>query len=122
VHSLLGITDVDALQGHPSAGASWEGFVIEQVAALMPPGATLSYYRTAAGTEIDAVVEHGSRRIGIEVKFSSTPKPSRGFWQALEDLGVEQAYVVAPVAQAYPLAANVDVLPVTQLTPALLGA
>ncbi len=119
VHALLGLPTVDALQGHPVAGASWEGFVIEQVAALvatqMPPGATLAYYRTAAGTEIDAVVEAGSRRIGIEVKFSSAPKPTRGFWQALDDLGVTQAYVVAPVTDAYPLAANVEVLPVSQL-------
>lgn len=119
VHALLGLPTVDALQGHPVAGASWEGFVIEQVAALvatqMPPGATLAYYRTAAGTEIDAVVEAGSRRIGIEVKFSSAPKPTRGFWQALDDLGVTQAYVVAPVTEAYPLAANVEVLPVSQL-------
>lgn len=121
VHALLGIADIDALQGHPVAGASWEGFVIEQVAALMPADATLSFYRTAAGTELDAVVERGSRRIGIEVKFSSAPKPTRGFWQALEDLGVEQAYVVAPVAEPYPLARNVEVIPVTQLTPQRLG-
>jgi uncharacterized protein len=121
VHALLGITDIDALQGHPVAGASWEGFVIEQVAALMPADATLSFYRTAAGTELDAVVERGSRRIGIEVKFSSAPKPTRGFWQALEDLGVEQAYVVAPVAEPYPMARNVEVIPVTQLTPQRLG-
>lgn len=121
VHALLGIADIDALQGHPVAGASWEGFVIEQVAALMPADATLSFYRTAAGTELDAVVERGSRRIGIEVKFSSAPKPTRGFWQALEDLGVEQAYVVAPVADPYPLARNVEVIPVTQLTPQRLG-
>jgi predicted AAA+ superfamily ATPase len=87
----------------------------------MPADATLSFYRTAAGTELDAVVERGSRRIGIEVKFSSAPKPTRGFWQALEDLGVEQAYVVAPVAEPYPLARNVEVIPVTQLTPQRLG-
>ncbi len=126
VHALLGLAHVDALQGHPVAGASWEGFVVEQVAALMPAGATLSFYRTAAGTEIDAVVERGGnrgdRRIGIEAKFSSAPKPSRGFWQAIEDLGLDQAYVVAPVAAPYPLAANVDVIPVTHLTPGLLGA
>ena len=124
VHALLGLAHVDALQGHPVAGASWEGFVIEQVAAQMPPDATLSFYRTAAGTEIDAVVEsggdRGNRRIGIEAKFSSAPKPTKGFWQALEDLGVAKAYVVAPVTDAYPLAANVEVIPVTQLTQALL--
>ena len=121
LHALLGIGTLDDLQGHPVVGASWEGFVIEQVAAHMPTDATLSFYRTAAGTEIDAVVERSARRIGIEVKFSSAPKPAKGFWMALEDLGVSQAYVVAPVAEAYPLAANVEVLPVAQLSRALLG-
>ena len=121
LHALLGISTLDELQGHPISGASWEGFVIEQVAAHLPADATLSFYRTAAGTEIDAVVERGARRIGIEVKFSSAPKPAKGFWQALEDLGVAQAYVVAPVADAYPLAANVDVLPVAHLNSALLS-
>jgi uncharacterized protein len=121
VHALLDLPNGDALQGHPVAGASWEGFVIEQVAALMPTDARLSFYRTVAGTELDVVVEHGAKRIGIEVKFSSAPKPAKGFWQALEDLGVAKAYVIAPVAASYPLAANVEVLPVTQLTPQLLA-
>ena len=122
LHALLGISTLDELQGHPIVGASWEGFVIEQVAAHMPADATLSFYRTAAGTEIDAVVERGNRRVGVEVKFSSTPQPTKGFWTALEDLGVHQAYVVAPVAHAYPLAANVEVLPVAQLSSALLDS
>ena len=73
------------------------------------------------GLSLDAVVECGDKRIGIEVKFSSTPKPARGFWQALDDLGIAQAYVIAPVAQAYPLAPNIEVLPLTQLTTQLLG-
>ena len=115
VHALLGIDSIDALQGHPIAGASWEGFVIEQIAAQLPPGATLSFYRTAAGTELDAVVDVGTQRIGIEIKFSLTPRVSKGFWLALEDLAVHRAYVVAPVAEAYPLAENVDVVPLAGL-------
>ncbi len=112
LHALLNIDSVDTLQGHPIAGPSWEGFVIEQVAAQLPQGATLSHYRTAAGTELDLVVETGPERIGIEVKFSSAPQPTKGFWIALQDLGVHRAYVVAPVAEPYPLAANVEVVPI----------
>ena len=115
VHALLGIDSLDALQGHPIAGASWEGFVLEQIAAQLPAGATLSFYRTAAGTELDAVVEIGQERIGIEIKFSLSPKVSKGFWLALEDLGVQRACVVAPVTESYPLAANVDVTPLAGL-------
>ena len=56
------------------------------------------------------MVEQADRRIGVEVKLSTAPKVSRGFWQACEDLGLANAYVVAPVLEAYPLAANVEVI------------
>lgn len=112
LHALLGLASVRDLQGHPVAGASWEGFVIEQVAAALPPEAQLGFYRTAAGTELDLVVQHCGRQLGIEIKFSAAPKPLKGFWQALQDLQITQAVVVAPVQRRYPLAAGVDVLPV----------
>lgn len=112
LHALLGLATVRQLQGHPVAGASWEGFVVEQVAAALPPGAQIGFYRTAAGAEIDMVIETPSAKIGIEIKFSSSPKPTKGFWQALQDLAIERAFVVAPVERRYPLASGVEVLPV----------
>ena len=111
LHALLGLATVRQLQGHPVAGASWEGFVVEQVAAALPAGAQIGFYRTAAGAELDLVVEGTAGRIGIEIKFSASPKPTRGFWQALQDLSIEQAFVVAPVPLRYPLAPGVEVLP-----------
>jgi len=111
LHALLGLATVRQLQGHPVAGASWEGFVVEQVAAALPAGAQIGFYRTAAGAELDLVVEGTAGRIGIEIKFSASPKPTRGFWQALQDLSIEQAFVVAPVPRRYPLAPGVEVLP-----------
>jgi len=115
LHALLGLATVRDLQGHPVAGSSWEGFVVEQVAAQLPADAQLSFYRTAVGAEIDLVIEHRGRKVAVEVKFSSTPKPARGFWQALKDLRIERAYVVAPVVRSYPLAEGVDVLPLQEL-------
>ncbi len=112
LHALLGLASVQQLQGHPVAGASWEGFVVEQVAAALPAEAQLGFYRTAAGTELDLVVEHRGRKLGIEIKFSSAPKPLKGFWNALQDLQLDAAWVVAPVAHRYPLAEGVDVVPV----------
>jgi hypothetical protein len=112
LHCLLGIRSVDDLQGHPIAGASWEGFVIEQIAGLAPEGTHLSFYRTAAGAELDLVLERGQRKLGFEIKFSVAPKPAKGFWTALDDLDLEHAYVVAPVRESYPLADGVDVVPV----------
>ena len=115
LHALLGLATVRELQGHPVAGASWEGFVVEQVAAQLPADAQLSFYRTAVGAEIDLIVEHRGRTLAVEIKFSSAPKPARGFWQALQDLGIERAFVVAPVTRRYPLAEGVEVLPLQEL-------
>jgi len=110
LHALLGIDTLDDLNGHPVAGLSWEGFVIEQILATLPPLATAGFYRTSAGTELDLVVDHAGKRIGFEIKLSTAPTVSRGFWNACEDLGVSQAYVVAPVLAPYPLAENVEVI------------
>ena len=115
LHALLGVATVQELQGHPIAGASWEGFVVEQVAAALPHDAQLSFYRTAAGTELDLVIERASRKVGVEIKFASAPKPTKGFWQALQDLQIDRAYVIAPVPRRYPLADRVDVVPVSEV-------
>ena len=115
LHALLGISTVTELQGHPIAGASWEGFVVEQIAALAPQGSQIGFYRTASGAEIDVVLTTGSRRVGFEIKFSAAPKPARGFWQARQDLRLDSAYVVAPVRARYPLAEGVEVVPVQAL-------
>lgn len=110
LHALLGIADAEALAGHPAAGASWEGFVIEQVCARLPAHVPVSVYRTAAGAELDLVVQAGGERIGIEAKLSSAPTVTKGFWQACEDVGVSRAYVVAPVREGWPLSESVDVV------------
>jgi len=119
LHALLGVMTVADLQGHPIAGASWEGFVVEQVAAQLPPEAQLGFYRTAAGAEVDLVIEHRSRRIGVEIKFSAAPKPTKGFWEALKDLRLDKAYVIAPVQRRYALADGVEVLPALEVADVL---
>ncbi len=72
--------------------------MVEQIANQLPRSARMNFYRTAAGTEMDVVVEMGQRKIGFEAKFSSAPKVTKGFWQACDDLQLDAAYVVAPVA------------------------
>ena len=110
LHHLLGIREVNDLLGHPSTGASWEGFVVEQICSQLDTSSQVSFYRTAAGAELDMVIETGSKKIGVEIKFSTAPKVTKGFWQACEDVGVDHAYVVAPVREGWPLAPNVDVV------------
>jgi len=114
LHALLEVGTHDQLLGHPGRGASWEGLVIEQVVAALP-GWRPSFYRTRAGAEIDLVLDYGRRRVAVECKVSTAPKPSRGFWTALDDLGTDEAYVVAPVDESYPLAPGVVVIPPGEL-------
>ena len=121
LHSLLGLTSVADLQGHPMAGASWEGFVIDHIAAHLPAGASMSFYRTAAGAELDVVVEFGQKRICFEIKFSVAPKVSKGFWQSLQDVRPHQTFIVAPVQQRWPFADGVEVIPVGDIAGVLAG-
>jgi predicted AAA+ superfamily ATPase len=110
LHYLMGMRNVNDLMGHPSTGASWEGFCVEQICNHLPSGASVSFYRTAAGAELDVVVETGSQTIGFEIKFSSAPKVTKGFWQACEDIAVDNAFVLAPVQEGWAMANNVRVI------------
>lgn len=121
LHALLGIENLNDLAGHPIVGASWEGWVLEQIAQLIGAQWQLSFYRTASGAEMDVVATRGGRKIGFEIKFSSAPALSKGFWSALNDLQLDQAYVVAPVESGYPLAPNVEVVAATELANVLAG-
>lgn len=89
--------------------------MLEQIAQLLAPRWQLSFYRTASGAEMDVVAERGNRKIGFEMKFSSAPAPTKGFWQAMQDLKLERAYLIAPVQNGYPLAPNVEVVAATEL-------
>lgn len=118
LHTLLGIRTLDELYGHPVAGASWEGWVLEQLARQLTDW-TLSFYRTAAGAELDMVAERAGKRLAFEIKLSTAPAMSRGFWLAIEDVRPAQTWVIAPVEAGYPLAPKVDVLPAHMLAQGL---
>jgi predicted AAA+ superfamily ATPase len=108
-HALSGIRSFNDLMGHPMFGASWEGMGVENILAGFP-GWDGYFYRTASGTEIDLVMEKGRRKVAVEFKASAAPAVSDGFWRALQELGIDQAYVVAPVPESYALRQNVQVL------------
>ena len=112
VHTLLGITDHNSLAGHPVVGASWEGFVIENLLSVAPAGTKASFYRTAAGAEIDLVLElPGSRGSwAIEIKHSLSVALGKGFRNALEDLKPERSFVVTAGSDRYPVARNVEAI------------
>lgn len=116
LHQLLGITDKDMLMGHPVVGASWEGFVIEQLLICLPDHAKTYFYRTATGVEIDLVVDTvGGKPIAIEIKRSLSPKLSKGFHVACEDLRSERRYIVYPGIESYPIDSSARVIGVSEL-------
>lgn len=112
VHALLGITDSNSLVGHPVVGASWEGFVIENLLSVAPAGTKTSFYRTSAGAEVDLVLElPGSLAPwAIEIKRSFRGALGKGFRNALEDLKPERSFVVTAGSDRYPVARNVEAI------------
>lgn len=113
LHALLELPDLDALSGHPVVGASWEGYAMEEILRAAP-NAIPSFYRTQAGTELDLVLTQGEKRMAFEFKRSSAPNPTRGFWQGLEDLKLEEARIVAPVDSSWPLTRGARVVPLQE--------
>ncbi|GAB4276109.1 MAG: ATP-binding protein [Coriobacteriia bacterium] len=116
VHALLGIGDKDALLSHPVIGASWEGFVIENLLTVAPEGVDGYYYRTAGGAEIDLLLRFPDGRLwAVEVKRSLTPKPERGFHAACKDLAPERRFIVYPGREAYPIGEDIRATPLRNL-------
>jgi len=114
-HALLGLGTTDDLLGHPVAGASWEGFVIENLLSGLPPMASAWFYRTAAGAEIDLVIEHGLRRTAIEIKRSTAPQVSKGFYIGCDDIGATDRFVVYPGSERFPLGKGAEAIPLVEL-------
>jgi predicted AAA+ superfamily ATPase len=120
LHALLGIADLDGLLGNPVLGASWEGFVIENLLSVAPDGVTGYFYRTSGGAEIDLLlVLPDGRRWAVEVKRSLKPQPERGFYSACADLAPEGRFIVYPGIERYPLAADTEAGPLPDLAAAL---
>ena len=116
LHALLMNRTREDLLGHPQIGNSWEGFIIEQVIGFLPPGWEAYFYRTAAGAEIDLVIFGTQRKpIALEIKYSSAPNLSKGFWSAFEDLGCETGYAIFPGNESYPLGRGVYTLPLGEI-------
>ncbi len=116
LHTLLGIPAEDQLLGHPKFGASFEGFVVEQLLGALESHDAY-YWATHAGAELDLLVLHGGKRYGFECKFADAPGTTRSMRVALEDLGLEHLWVVYPGDEGYVLDDRISVLPVAQIGP-----
>lgn len=114
LHSLLLLTDQKNWLGHPSFGSSFEGFVIENISQVMNKW-QLSYYRTSAGAEIDLILQKGLKKIAVEIKASTTPVLTRGFYNALEDVQPDESFVVGLVEESYQIREDITVTNLPQI-------
>ncbi|HEX5593522.1 MAG TPA: ATP-binding protein [Solirubrobacterales bacterium] len=116
VHALLGLVDKEAVLGHPVAGASWEGLVVENAITEAADRAEASFYRTSGGAEIDLVLSWRDGRVwAIEIKRSAAPRLERGMRSALEDLRPERSFVVYPGNERYRLGSDTEAIGLAEL-------
>lgn len=109
-HALNRISDYDMLLGHPIAGGSWEGYVIEQIMAKAGDDIKPYFYRTHNGAEADLVLVKGNVPVCcIEIKLTNAPTISRGFHSSIADIGTDKNFIVTPGSDTYPGGKNITV-------------
>jgi predicted AAA+ superfamily ATPase len=122
LHTLLGIADFNDLSGHPIVGASWEGFVIENALSAAPDSTIASFYRTAAGAEIDLVLEIPGQGIwAVDIKRGLGARPERGFYAACQDIEATRRFAVNASADRFPLGEGIEAIGLHSLMSELAG-
>lgn len=114
LHALLGIGTEKELESHPKLGASWEGFVLEQILAGEPHDEAY-FWGTHQGAEIDLLLRRGDRLLGVECKRADAPRLTPSVRIALSDLGLDRVAIVYPGARRYALADQVEAVPLAAL-------
>ena len=114
LHQLLGIASDKALLSHPRLGASWEGFVMEQVLSVEPHDEAL-FWATHQGAEMDLILRRGDRLLGVECKRADAPRMTPSLHIALGDLQLERVAVIYPGDKRYPLSDRVEAVPLEAL-------
>ncbi len=118
---MLGTVTYNDLLAHPKVGDLWEAFILQQLSAVLPSTVDRCFYRTHNGAEIDLIIAFPSNEtIGIEMKWSSTPKITAGTYEAMNDLKLNKLYVVSPTVDAYLLHQNIEVVGLRALIEILL--
>lgn len=120
LHYFLGLHDSDTFTAHPACGASWEGFVIEQMITafqLFSPGSQPFFWRTASGAETDLIIQKNNRLIPFEIKLHSAPslKDVPGLVSCMKDLNLDRGYVLNPGLNEYSIGSGIIVLPTEKL-------
>jgi predicted AAA+ superfamily ATPase len=112
LHALLGIHDPVQLLTHPKLGASWEGFVIDELIKSERPD-EIWFYAVHSGSELDLVMNKAGRRIGVEVKRADAPTITRSMQIARMDLHLHELWIIYPGTRTYSPAEGVIIRPLT---------
>lgn len=116
LHALLNLRTMKDLEGHFKIGASWEGFVLEQVVQRLGARADECFFwATQGGAELDLMVTRGRRRVGFEIKRTSSPTLTRSMRVALSDLKLQRLDVIHAGRHAFPLAPKVRAVPLSRI-------
>ena len=111
LHQLLSISTFNELQANIYQGASWENYVIIQIASLLKKEYNLYYYRTHNGAEIDLIIEKSNIVFyAIEIKYTNSPKLSKGNYFAFQDVSALQNFVITPSSDNYPIKNNIEII------------
>src|SRR5260370_38954830 len=110
VHFTLGMRTRRDLLSHAKLGASWEGFVIEQLLQAVEPDQAY-FWATHQGAEIDLLMLRGSRRVGVEIKRGDAPSLTPSMRIALDDLRLNKLWIIYPGQQRYNLNERVTAIP-----------
>ena len=117
LHALLDLGDRVAMERHPVLGASWEGFVLAQLTAVTGVRPDQRYFwATHAGAELDLLIVRGSKRIGMEIKRTVTPRLTPSLRSAISTLRLDRAYVVHTGEHTFPLADGVEAVPAVAIS------
>lgn len=110
LHQFLGIRNTAELLLHPKLGASWEGYVLEEVIKALQPDEAW-FWATHAGAELDLLLVKNGRRLGVEIKRMDAPRLTPSMRIAVEDLELDKLLVVYPGDHGYPLAERIEAVP-----------
>jgi predicted AAA+ superfamily ATPase len=117
LHTMLGLTTQRDVERHPKVGASWEGFLLEQVIRLRGTARDRCFFwGTHAGAELDLLVAEGSRRVGYEFKRTVAPSITPSIRSAIADLGLGRLDIVHAGETTFPLAKRIRAVSAHRLT------
>lgn len=116
LHTLLGLEDIEQLEGHPKVGASWEGLALNTIITHLNIEKDEAFFWSAyTGAELDLLIIRGKQRLGFEFKRTLAPDKTRSMQTSLEDLKLSHLYIINPGQETFPLTSHITVIGIEQI-------